>query len=410
MTASRIRLFIGLFALLSAAPLVTEAFGLDHLFSSKKHASQDENRRAAALPASPTNLAEASALPGDVERYIDDHFGLRRPMIEANDRLRWTLFHEAASPKLLVGRNGRLFLDLPGEPFDSIQRLCGLGVSGEAPHGAAKDLARVIDRLKPLQPHLLYLLVPTAPAVYPEDLPGWLDRQCAATGRPADIVAADLAADREHSANFLYPLDLMRSLSGDRLVIPKTNFHWDGLGVRYVAEAAMKRGFGITPQVEVQGYAATRASDLTRFNPGAGIENHLLLPDFAAAGITECQGARCFPELGEIGPVLESMSRFTRSGTPERKLLILSDSFGAGIAGYFAEGFTEVRHFSTNNFDRLTPAQRERFKAAIWRDYAPDSLVLVYHDGSALENPAALLQRFFGEEADSRLRSIRTEG
>ena len=393
------RIFLTLFALLLAAPLVTQIFGLERLGSKKK---ASENRELAALPARPANWEELTVWPAALERFLDDHFGLRKPMIEINDRLHWTLFHETVSPKLLVGRKGRIFLDTPAKPFDSIEKGCGLGVAPEAPRKAAADLLKALDKFRPLQPRLVYLLVPTAPALYPDELPGWMQQRCAGSSRPADKIAEELG-DRP---DFFYPLALMRGLEE---VIPKTNFHWEGLEARTVAEVVMREKMGVEPEVSVPGHPIRRASDLTRFNPGAGIENRLSLPDFEAAGIHVCRDSDCFPDLGPIGGILSNATHYTRDGGTPRRLLILSDSFGDGIAGFFAEGFTEVRHFSTNNYDRLDAGQRARFAQAIWQDYQPDQLLLLYHDGSALENPRALLQRFFPEGPIDHLESIHLE-
>lgn len=80
--------------------------------------------------------------------------------------------------------------------------------------------------------------------------------------------------------------------------------------------------------------------------------------------------------------MLGDISRFEDATSSAPRLLILSDSFGSGIAGYFAPYFSSVWHVSVSNVSRLSPAQLNKIGAAVYDDYAPDHILYVFHDFS----------------------------
>ena len=106
-------------------------------------------------------------------------------------------------------------------------------------------------------------------------------------------------------------------------------------------------------------------------------------------------GLRAFRSSANLPERLNAVSRFQSDGGSGKKLLLLSDFFGAPIAGWFSQYFTEVWHlnisylmnFSTNEVDRVTLSK------AIFLDYAPDCIIYLFHDGAVLSWPHELVKQ-----------------
>ena len=120
--------------------------------------------------------------------------------------------------------------------------------------------------------------------------------------------------------------------------------------------------------------------------PGIELSGEIVEPDLEASGIKACFGALCIPELGDAGQVLIDVTHFTNPAAPERRLVILSDSFGSKISPWYARYYREVAQVSTNNVAALRPEQVAAFKAALLNAPAGTDLLLLFHDGSAVHN------------------------
>lgn len=90
----------------------------------------------------------------------------------------------------------------------------------------------------------------------------------------------------------------------------------------------------------------------------------------------------CFSEWASIASVISDLSRVRSPQVGDKKLLILSDSFGKEIVGWFAPYFGSIWHFSVSNLARLSADEREIFRQHIFTEYKPDIVLYVFHDGS----------------------------
>lgn len=371
------RLFIAAVTVILVTPAVVQ-------LSVPRQSGLSENRRFASWPAAPRSLVEALALPSRINAYIQDHFGLRGTMIATHNRLKYTLFGELPTEQIVEGDDRRLFF------VDNIETVCGVGVEEADVEKAAQSSARLIEHLREVTPNSLLLIVPTAPAVYPEDLPGWLKRQCAQAEPTVPRVAARLPDAAK--AAWIYPLREALRLKQVMNVYPRTYFHWLGAAPRRIVEGIAEQRLGLAKRVDVPAVVKLVASDLVPFLAGLRFTSHAAIPEWRRAGITACTGPKCFPELGEIAELLSDVSRYRTQGTTGKKLLVLSDSFGLNAAGYFSEYVGEVRHFSMNSLTRLSPDQVERFKRFAVADYAPDFVVAIFQEGGILIGPEQLNQ------------------
>lgn len=141
---------------------------------------------------------------------------------------------------------------------------------------------------------------------------------------------------------------------------------------------------GLHRHVELPFARQRVASDLGQFMLGLWFTSSAKLPNWRGAGIGNCSGPDCFPELGNIAALFADLSRFRSSRGGAERLLLLSDSFGLNAAGYFAPYVGEVQHFSTNDFARLSPEQAAAFRRYVLNEYRPDLIVFLFHDGNVM--------------------------
>ena len=80
---------------------------------------------------------------------------------------------------------------------------------------------------------------------------------------------------------------------------------------------------------------------------------------------------------------MADMTRVTSPGS-DKRLLLISDSFGVVIARWFPEYYGSVWHFAASYVERLSDEERARFVDLAFRQYAPDDVIFLFHDGAFL--------------------------
>ena len=369
------RLSVLLFLALLALCGISTLGGLD------RGAPDGENRALAPAPVWPRSWAELLRTPRQTDAWLRDHFAFRTYLVQANARLRFALFHEAPTRQTLFGLHDRLFLSGhdADHPYALIRDICGVGTS-EADIVKAAEGIDVL--LRAAGPDALFVSVPTAPVLYARDLPAWLARQCDGTPTAARVTA------RLGANNVVYPIAALRAAMKDGAVIPRYNFHWSGRGARAVAAMLGEQVLGLPRAVDIPAIEQMADSDLTGMVYGLTLRDRVMIPDTAAAGIDYCFARpACLPDLGDITSVVDDYSRTISPRAGSRRLLLISDSYGSFIAPWFGAYFGEVRHVSSNNFDRLSAAQRVRLKQSLFADYRPDRVIFLYHDGAITYAP-----------------------
>jgi hypothetical protein len=357
--------------------------GIAGLTGQDRSAPVAENRVLAPAPDWPDSAAGLLAVPQQIDAWLRDHFAFRPYFVRANTRLRFALFHESPTRQTLFGRHGRLFLSGhdAAHPYSLIRDICGVGV----PNAEVARAADHIDALlRKAGPDALFLSVPSAPALYVSELPPWLARQCQAAPMAARVTAG-------RAPNVVYPIEALRAAMQDGAVVPRYNFHWSGRGARATAAMVAEQVLGLPRVVDIPGVATMADSDLAPMTPGLTLRDTVVVPDIAAGGIAYCYARPdCLPELGDITSVVDDYSRTVSPRAGSRRLLLISDSFGSFIAPWFGAYFGEVRHISSNNFDRLSAAQMARLKQSLFAGYQPDRVIFLYHDGAITYAPARI--------------------
>ena len=378
--------FIPGFFLLIAAPALFQVLLPDP--------QREERRTLASMPGRPASLEAARQLPDAIDGWLKDRFGLRQPLVRLNNWLRWQVFGEIATPRILIGRNGRLFLagHDDGQPT-LINDLCGVGVSDAAIDRSADIIVRSLERVRAAGFDAALLLVPTAPRLYPEDIPEPFATACADLRPPVDRIVA-LATHSPVGADVIYPLGLMLSFKGRFEPIPRRHFHWAGEAPVRVAEAVAEGQWQLPRTLTLPLRAIGRASDLNGLNPGMGASDPIREPDVRAVGIRNCTGTGCGSIEGLTPGAEFALERYTRP-TPGPRLLIVADSFGDEISRNFLEQFGEVWRVVTNNLAALAPADRRLLADTLRARFQGERVLYIYHDAAALDGLDVMTDLFW---------------
>ena len=293
------------------------------------------------------------------------------PVQRAEAWLRYRLLREVPPP-VLLGRNNRIFLaNHPGSPPNSlITNVCGSSVDDTAVARAAAQIRLILEAARAIGVPVRFVIVPTAPRLYPEDLPLAYAHAC----DPPNVPAADRLVALLHDPDVIYPLPLMLDLKTQFDVLPRHHFHWAGQGPLHVAEAVAEQ-MGLKRTLTLPLRNINRSSDLNSLNPGMGEHDRIRDPDLRAGGVTYCTGARCPDKLP--GSILA----YTRTQPAPGRILVMADSFGDESGANFIEYAGRV-WLLRMNVAIGEPAGL--LAATALRTFKPDAIVIIYHDGSAL--------------------------
>ncbi len=267
-------------------------------------------------------------------------------------------------PPIVVGQHGRLFLgNHDGSPPGSlIADVCGSRVGPADIDRSVTLLHAILAAGRATGLPFRVLVVPTAPRLYPEDLP---------PGTPCTDPAADRVVAALDDPAVIYPVAAMQAMKPHFDVLPRHHFHWAGEGPLRVAEQVAD-GLGLHRTVTLGLRSDNRASDLNGFYPGLGLHDRIGTPDLRTAGVAQCDGARCRP------PLPSALVAFARPGTG--RILVIADSFGDEMAGDFSEYAAQVWLLRMNIALETPPI----LLTPLLHRFAPDAVIVAYHDAGAL--------------------------
>jgi hypothetical protein len=370
-----------------------------HMIRSDAQDVIQENRQLATLPSSIKDLNSAMRWAPQMDAYLKDHFGMRQTLIAWNNQIRYFGFGESASPQLTVGKEHMLFFNSheAAHPNRMLNFLCGNDVSSDVVNDLATRVSDFLLRARQLHPNTTIGFVPTKPVLYTEYLPDWMRTKCQPVQHilPAFLnTIAKLNLEEvkrtDLSGSIYYPWAAMQTRKSSLMLYPKEDFHWHGSGAQVFAQDLAESQWHLPALRQFKFYRETVTSDMQRFMPGVTLRPIIESPDYASAQIEACLGSHCFPEVASADK-LSDVSRYRLDSqklsakvvnqAAGKKLLIISDSFGVGVAGYFSAYFDEVWHISINNSGQLSSQEQVDLQASLG-NYAPDNVLYLLHDYS----------------------------
>jgi hypothetical protein len=368
------------------------------------HASDvtGENRSLAPIPKMPQSGGDILKFTKQLEPWMNDHFGFRASLILINNKIRHTLFNKFPTIQVIAGRNNRIFLSSHATylaEYSAITIPCGATLT--PPEKVAGQLNKLYESFRREDIDAKIMIVPSAPVIYPEELPVWLESRCKSAISPIELALGSSTMKTATREAIYFPKTEMIALKNGISVFPKTWFHWAGAGPRQVAGLSVDFFWGIS---ENAGHALAEISkqspsDISHLFPGVNLSSEIEYADFSQSKIAACIGVQCFPSINSIAEKLKEVAIYRNPEALQHRLIILSDSFGQFIAGWYSRYFKEVIHFSTNTLNQLDKAEIEQLKTYIKAEAKTAQLLLLYHDGSVLWDRPAQDEEFLFPKA-----------
>ncbi len=269
-----------------------------------------EGRRPAPPPQAPENFAAAFALPGEIDAYLKDRFGLRRVLIRAHKDLIRPLLGRGDGP-VLIGRDGRMFY--MGD--EMVRQSAGLVLRDQKVSEVADLIGQMKSELAPRGVKFLVAMPPNSSTVYQDDLPVWAQNRGRTT--EYDLLLEELA-DRGVKAIDLRPALIAARSGGNVYLMHDT--HWSHRGAlaafNALVEADGHQDWRLAPKSALAPATALKGGDLIRM---LGVED----------GATESVEELRLPEKAKPEFLSEDATPdlLLASGAPGLTILILGDSF-----------------------------------------------------------------------------------
>ncbi len=342
-----------------------------------------ENRNLAAKPVRPHSWESLLKYPGQFELWANDHVGLRDELIGLNNRIRYRLFHQFPTAQVLQGKNGRILLASHSNQmgnFSAIQDVCGYQFH-DLP-ALVKQLNLFGSTMRQQQLDANLLIAPTAPVIYPEDIPDWLAIRCQGKSVPMEMALKD--PELVDGKKLFYPRTELLAAKAKYSIFPKTWFHWAGSGPRIAADLSMQRFWQSDLQSSpvLKTSMSIEASDIARLFPGLRLNSDVETVNFSASGIKACHGAICYPQLPGIAEKLWGIHRYRNAQAKLPRLVMITDSFGPGLGPWYARYYQDVIQIATNDFNRLSPTEMRHLKQFLFHSSGAQHLLFVYHDAT----------------------------
>lgn len=334
-----------------------------------------ENKKSVSVPDWPQSFNEIETYQADLVSYIEEQFGGRATMLKLLSYFKYYIFSESISKRVSVGKNGYVYMNSHDESnanslFFSIckkdkprpETMAEL-ISGVAKLAELSRHNNIIDKI---------LIVPTKSMVYPEYLPNEIQAEC---DQDKQNWIQDWASSQ---VNVLYPLQELRRWKQDFSVYLPKRFHWIGQLPHKVAEMMAEIW---TIEFNNQLFEPQR-TDI-----GSDLKNHLYglnmsqtAVDYDMSKLVKvCRDDKCFD--GFKAHYTNGHLKMYRSDVNNKRLLILSDSFGPHAAKYFVGAFGEVYASNLNNLKR---DEEQAFFKWMIQTVQPTHLLYLIHDGGTL--------------------------
>jgi alginate O-acetyltransferase complex protein AlgJ len=206
-----------------------------------------EGRRLAPPPKVAATLTGWLALPGQIDAYLKDHFGLRYAMI----RLHKDLTHPVllkVNTAALIGRDGRMFY----EGDEMVRQSAGLVLRDQRVADAVALVASMRDALARRGVGFLVAVPPNSSTIYQDDLPIWAQDK----GRKTEYdLFLELLAARRVKAVDLRPAMMAVRSKGEAYLL--YDAHWTPRGALA----------GFNAVVEADGHPDWRLDPATALGP-----------------------------------------------------------------------------------------------------------------------------------------------
>ncbi|WP_028580370.1 DHHW family protein [Desulfogranum japonicum] len=310
------------------------------LISGGKEISIHEKRKLASLP----SLKETgvSGYPKQFEKYFNDQFGLREPLLKTHALYQFALFNVSSSEKVIVGKNGWLFQN--GQPHFKDMRNQWPFSEAELRHWANV----LIEKQRWLQQRnvqYMFVITPSKHIVYGENLPDAF--QPVSPESRADQLTTYL--QRHTNVTVVDMRKALQQAKKNGQIYHKTDTHWNSLGAYYGYRALLQEINRVLPQVQpihlsVQDFIAVQeeGGDLAEsLNLGDSLRETAFIPQNWQS---ECFN-RAINEQNLPTSAARNRAWFTTTCTGKPySVLMFRDSYSLALMPYLTETFGTVTY------------------------------------------------------------------
>lgn len=315
MSRSYQRLFLLLSGLLLSLPILVHISGV----VPASNVSEREKRTLAQLPRFPRSIPEWRRLPIYVDRYLQDHFGLRSIMAAIDAEWHYAL-RSSRDFRVFINSSGRLFWradHMLEQSAGSIRRDSEVAET-------VKFLVRLRDNLSKRGIRFFIAPPPNGSTIYQDQLPDWARGQGRTT--EYDLLLSQLALSGITGID-LRPALLSARESGETYF--RYDTHWNTRGAlaafNATVQAAGHRDWRLDPSVALGPTQPRDAGDLAAF---IGMAGRLIEPvdthDFTARKTTLSNPASS-PSDGAVPPAF-----LLESNVAGPTIMVIGDSFTGG--------------------------------------------------------------------------------
>jgi alginate O-acetyltransferase complex protein AlgJ len=321
-----------------------------------------EGRRLSRAPRFPRTGEDWLALPGELDVYLKDHFGLRQTLIRAHKDLTKPMLGRG-DDSVLIGRDGRMFY--LGE--EAVRQSAGLVVRDQRVADAVDLIAAMRDDLVRREIRFLVAAPPNAATVYQDDLPDWAQNRGRRT--EYDLFLEGLAA-RGVKAVDLRPV--MAEARSEGAAYFRHDTHWTARGALMAYDAVVEADG--RPDWRIDLTTALAAPSLHR---GGDLARMLGVQDSVTEEAEELalpQGEKTLLTADPYGDYVQT------SGRAGPTIMVIGDSFaGAHIEPMLLQHAGRVVWLASNHC-RFDWAAIDRFRPdEVW--WMPNERFLICDPG-----------------------------
>lgn len=334
-----------------------------------------ENKAVTKWPEWPESISGVVSYQSELVDYLEDQFGGRSFMLKLLSGIKYNLFSESISKRVSVGQHGYVFMNSHDEN-DSNSLLFSVCKNEPPFPQTMNEITSAMDKLGHLAAQYQFkeqvLIVPTKSVIYPEYLPSEIQTECGINQQNWITSWA-----RKHD-KVNYPLDEFYRWKDDLDVYMPKRFHWIG-ALPYKVAQMITEHWGLNYNNELFTPRQKRIE--------SDMQNHLYGINLSQDGIdyemsesvTLCQTTSCLD--GFKSHFSHGHIKVYTSNVNNKRLLLLSDSFGPFAAKYFSGGFGEVYATNLNN---LKKSEEKQFYKWIIKSVQPTHLLYLIHDGGTV--------------------------
>lgn len=287
-----------------------------------------ENRSKEVWPEITLLKSDFTRYTAQVNRFINDHVGLREPLLKLHAKFQYRILNKAVSDKAIIAQNGWLFY----AEHNVLNNASESSIFGE--QEAIAWLAPMLDYQRFIELNggkLIVVLVPEKHHVYSEYLPN--SYQYTREGRRADVVERVANTSGIAVINLLDPMLAAKDVG--KLYL-KSDSHWTQRGAYVGYRELIKELQKDTPNVPFNSWSKLKkTASIREAGDLAALLN--LSDEF------EEDYERHIPVHKQQGVVIESSNR--------PSLLLIGDSFSARLHDFLPSSFIGIlfvhHHFSS---------------------------------------------------------------